>query len=144
VNRVHLSGNLGEKPVVTATSGGTFVTKLSLATTERRKKGDKWEDHTEWHRVVVWGNRAKTCERLDKGSQVIIEGRLQTTKWTDKAGVDRWTTEVIADQVEFGARVKPNRPPDPGYEGGNESGGGEQSSGGGGDGGFDADSDIPF
>ena len=76
---------------------------IMMATSDRRKGADgQWADATEWHSVVVFGNQAENCAKfLDKGRQVYVEGRLQTSKWQDKEGQDRWKTEVIANQVRF-------------------------------------------
>ena len=102
VNKVFLVGNLGQDPEVRSTAGGTTVCSLSIATSERRKVGGEWQDHTEWHKVVVWGHQAEACGKfLAKGRQVYVEGRLQTRKWQDKEGKDRYTTEVVADDVKF-------------------------------------------
>ena len=77
--------------------------KFSIATSERRKDSDgTWGDHTEWHNIICWGktaeNVAKYCQ---KGKQVYVEGRIQTRKWQDKEGNDRYSTEIVADQVKF-------------------------------------------
>ena len=103
VNKVILIGNLGQKPELRSTNGGLSVTKLRIATTDRRKGNDgQWADSTEWHSVVVFGGQAENCSKfLDKGRQVYIEGRLQTRKWQDRDGNDRWTTEVVANSVKF-------------------------------------------
>lgn len=102
VNKVILIGNLGQDPELRSTPSGQTVCKLSIATTERRKVGDEWKDHTEWHKVVVWGTTADNVGKFcRKGKQIYVEGRLQTRKWTDREGHDRYTTEVIADVVRF-------------------------------------------
>ena len=103
MNKVILIGNLGSDPEVRNTANGTAVASLSVATTERRKNGDgQWESTVEWHRVTVWGHTADACGRyLSKGSKVGVDGRLQTRKWTDKNGETRYTTEIVADNVEF-------------------------------------------
>jgi single-strand DNA-binding protein len=103
VNKVILIGNLGQDPEVRRTSSGASVCTLRLATAERRKDASgQWVDHTEWHSVVTFGTVADNCGRfLKKGRQVFIEGRLQTRKWQDKEGKDRYTTEVIAMNVQF-------------------------------------------
>ena len=118
MNRVILIGNLGHKPEVKKAKSGLSVCNLSVATNERVKKGDSWEDHTEWHRVVVFGSQADNCEKyLDKGSTVAVEGRNRTSSYQDKDGNDRKSTEVIADKVKFiggkdnGASSQPNRQP---------------------------------
>ena len=102
VNKAILVGNLGQDPEVRSTAGGQSVASLRLATTEKRKQGDQWADHTEWHSVVVWGKQAENVAKFcKKGKQLYIEGRLQTRKWQDKQGQDRYTTEVVADVVKF-------------------------------------------
>ena len=103
VNKVILIGNLGQKPEVRTSGGGLSISKLRIATSDRRKGSDgQWNDMTEWHSVVVFGSQAENCAKfLDKGRQVYVEGRLQTNKWQDKEGKDRWTTEIIANQVKF-------------------------------------------
>lgn len=102
LNKVILIGNLGQDPEVRYTNSQTAVVRLNIATSERRKSGDEWKDHTEWHTVVAFGKQAENCgEFLQKGRQVSIEGRLQTNKWQDKEGNDRYTTEIIADNIIF-------------------------------------------
>lgn len=102
VNKVILVGNLGQDPESKTTGGGTAVASLSLATSERRKSGDKWEEATEWHKVVSFGKVAENAARfLKKGSKVYVEGKLRTRKWQDKNGQDRYTTEVVADTIQF-------------------------------------------
>ena len=103
INKVILVGNLGRDPEIRQTQGGSSVCTLSVATAERQKDRDgNWTDHTEWHRVVCFGQTADACARfLAKGRQVYVEGKLRTNKWTDKDGNDRYTTEVIAFEVKF-------------------------------------------
>ncbi len=103
VNKVILVGNLGQDPDLRATAGGMPVCSLRIATTDRRKDKDgNWKDHTEWHSVVVYGRQAETANQyLRKGRMVYVEGRLQTRKWQDRNGQDRWTTEIIADNIRF-------------------------------------------
>ena len=102
VNRVHLVGNLGADPESRTTGNGTVVANLRLATSSRRKDGDEWVEHTEWHRVVCFGRTAESvCSYLTKGRQVYVEGELRTNKWTDRDGNERHKTEVVADRVEF-------------------------------------------
>ena len=98
VNKVILVGNLGQKPEMRYTATQTAVANLSIATTESWKDKESGEnrDKTEWHRVVFFGNLAEIAEKyLDKGSSVYVEGKIQTRKWQDKDGNDRYTTEVI-------------------------------------------------
>lgn len=103
INKVTLIGNLGRDPEIHNTKAGKSVANLNIATTERRKdKNGEWTDHTEWHRVVLFGNNAENAEKfLKKGRQVYIEGRLSTQKYQDEDGKDRYTTSVIADVVKF-------------------------------------------
>ncbi len=103
VNKVILIGNLGRDPELRYTQAGTPVAQLNVATSRRWKGQDgQMQEQTEWHRVVVWSKLAELCnEYLSKGSKVYIEGRLQTRKWTDQNGNDRYTTEVVAQDVQF-------------------------------------------
>lgn len=125
VNKVILVGNLGKDPEIKYTASGAAIANLTLATSESwndKQSGEKVEK-TEWHRVVAFQRLAEIMgEYLRKGSQVYIEGKLQTRKWQDQNGQDRWTTEVVANDMQMlGAR-------------GGEGGG--QPQGGGGGGGF--------
>ncbi len=103
VNKVILVGNLGQDPETRHTNGGNSVTTLRLATTEKYKDRDgAMQERTEWHTVIVWGKQGEACgKHLTKGRQVYVEGRLTTRKWQDKEGKDRYTTEVIGDNVRF-------------------------------------------
>ncbi len=103
VNKVILLGNLGKDPELRYTTSQTPVCSFSLATGERRKDaGGNWVDHTEWHNIVTFGKTAENCSQyLKKGRQAFIEGRIQTRKWQDKEGKDRYTTEIIAITVQF-------------------------------------------
>lgn len=103
LNKAMLIGNLGADPEVRATPGGQTVATLRMATNERwADKNGQQQERTEWHRVVVWGKQAEQCkEYLHKGSQVFIEGRIQTREWQDKEGQRRFTTEVVAQRVQF-------------------------------------------
>jgi len=103
LNKVMLIGNLGKDPEVRYTQSGTAVASFSMATTEKFKsKAGEWEDRTEWHNVTVWGRLAEISgEYLSKGKPVYIEGRLQTRKWQDREGVDRYTTEVVAEKMQM-------------------------------------------
>lgn len=103
VNKVILIGNLGQDPELKYIASGTAVTTFSLATNERwtGKEGKK-EERTEWHRIVVWGKLAELCsEYLSKGRTAFVEGRLQTREWQDKDGNKRYTTEIVASNVQF-------------------------------------------
>ena len=102
VNKVILVGRLGMDPELRRTRNDIAVVNVRLATNERKKEGDNWVDHTEWHTVTVWGRQAENLAKYcSKGKQLYIEGRLQTREFQDKAGVDRKATEVVADQVRF-------------------------------------------
>ena len=104
VNKVILVGNLGQKPEMRYTATQTAVANISIATTESWKDKESGEnrDKTEWHRVVFFGNLAEIAEKyLDKGSSVYVEGKIQTRKWQDKDGNDRWTTEIVGNQFNF-------------------------------------------
>jgi single-strand DNA-binding protein len=110
VNKVILVGNLGRDPEVRYMPDGGAVTNISVATTDVWKdKGGEKQERTEWHRVVFFAKLAEIAgEYLKKGSQVYIEGRLQTRKWQDKEGQDRYTTEIVADRMQMlGARSTP-------------------------------------
>jgi single-strand DNA-binding protein len=103
VNKVILIGNLGRDPEVRYMPSGDAVANISIATTEtwKDKNGEK-QEKTEWHRVAIFGKTAEIAgEYLKKGSQVYIEGRLETRKWTDKEGQERTTTEVRADRMQM-------------------------------------------
>ena len=102
VNKVILVGNLGQKPDMKYTQSNTAVANLSLATSEswKDKESGDLKTKTEWHRVVYFGKLAEIAEQyLDKGSKVYVEGKLQTRKWQDQAGNDRYTTEVLGQEL---------------------------------------------
>jgi single-strand DNA-binding protein len=103
LNKVMLIGNLGADPEVRYTPNQQAIGNLRVATAERRKGQDgQWTEHTEWHRVVVFGKTAENCAQyLTKGRPVYVEGRLQTRKWQDKEGKDRYSTEIVASTVQF-------------------------------------------
>ena len=104
VNKVILIGNLGNDPETRYLPSGTTVTNLSVATTEgwKDKQSGEYQERTEWHRVVLFGRIAEIAsEYLRKGSKVYIEGSLRTRKWQDKAGVDKYTTEINADDLQM-------------------------------------------
>lgn len=102
VNKCILVGHLGADPETRTSQAGNMVATLKIATNERVKRGDSWEDATEWHRVVCFGRTAENVARfLAKGRQIYIEGRIQTRKWTDRDGNERWTTEIVANDVRF-------------------------------------------
>ena len=103
VNKVILVGNLGRDPEVRYMPNGDAVANYSIATTEtwKDKQGNR-QEKTEWHNIVMYRRLAEIAgEYLKKGSSVYIEGRLQTRKWQDKQGNDRYTTEIIADQLQM-------------------------------------------
>ena len=103
VNKVILVGNLGRDPEVRYMPNGDAVANFSIATTEtwKDKQGNR-QEKTEWHNIVMYRRLAEIAgEYLKKGSSVYIEGRLQTRKWQDKQGNDRYTTEIIADQLQM-------------------------------------------
>lgn len=100
VNKVILVGNLGQDPEVRYMPNGNGVATLSLATTDswKDKNTGQLQERTEWHRVVLFGKLAEVAgEYLRKGSQIYVEGRLQTRKWTDQGGQERYTTEIVVD-----------------------------------------------
>jgi len=104
INKVILIGNLGADPEVKYTGTGNAVTNLRIATTENWKDRNTGEqvERTEWHNIVLYGRTAEVAgEYLRKGSQIYIEGRLQTRKWQDKEGQDRYTTEVVANEMQM-------------------------------------------
>ena len=103
VNKVILLGNLGKDPELRYSSQQFPIGSFSLATSERRKdQNGEWKDAVEWHNVVVLGKQAENCSKyLKKGSQAFIEGKIRTRKWQDKEGKDRYTTEIVADVVQF-------------------------------------------
>jgi single-strand DNA-binding protein len=101
VNKVILVGNLGRDAELRYTPGGAAVSTLNLATTEvfKDREGQRKED-TQWHRVILWGKTAESLQDyLTKGKQIYVEGKLQTRKWKDKEGNDRYTTEVKGDRI---------------------------------------------
>lgn len=103
VNKVILIGNLGRDPETRYMPDGGAITNISIATTDtwKDKQGEK-QEKTEWHRVAFFGKLAEIAgEYLKKGSQVYVEGRLQTRKWQDKEGVDKYTTEIVADRMQM-------------------------------------------
>ena len=103
VNKVILIGNLGRDPETRYTTSGDAVTNLRIATTEtwKDKSGEK-QEKTEWHTVVLFGRQAEIAgEYLKKGRSVYIEGRLQTRKYTDKEGVEKYSTEIVGDRMQL-------------------------------------------
>lgn len=104
INKVILIGNLGQDPEVRFTPSGTAVANLNLATTDTwmdRQSGQR-QERTEWHRVVMFNKTAEIAQQyLKKGSKVYIEGRLQTRKWQDQNGQDRYSTEIVANDMQM-------------------------------------------
>lgn len=154
LNKVQLIGRLGGDPEVKYTQGGTAVARFSVATSERwtdKQSGEK-QEKTEWHRIVIWGKLAEICgEYLKKGALVYLEGRNETSKYTDKQGIERYATDVVCSVMNMlgsksdgqgapsggrdtnnGGRQQQQRPPQ-----GQQQGQGRQQQG------FD-DDDIPF
>ncbi|WP_457576534.1 single-stranded DNA-binding protein [Desulfomarina sp.] len=143
INKVILVGNLGSDPELRYTQSGTAVATLSVATNRRWKDRDgNPQEETEWHRVIVWAQSAEFCSNyLSKGMKVYVEGRLQTRKWQDQNGNDRYTTEIIASTIQNltprnsdfggGGSQEPPLPPDPF---GDSSSGGSPTTG----------EDVPF
>lgn len=169
VNKVILVGNLGADPETRYLPSGDAVANIRLATTDRYKDkaSGEFKELTEWHRVSFFGRLAEIVnEYLKKGSSVYIEGRIRTRKWTDQSGQERYSTEIVADQMQMlGGRGGASSGDDGGYSrsapmersggGGRAPAGGRASSGGGAGGssrpsapaggGFDdMDDDIPF
>jgi single-strand DNA-binding protein len=148
VNKAILLGNVGKEPELRYTQNGTAVCNFTLATTERRKVGGEWQDQTEWHNLVAWGKLAETCSNfLGKGSQVYIEGRIQTRKWEDRDGNSRYSTEVVANQMVLLGRPKGQRPDAGGYGDSYSPGGGSKGPADdfpGPDEDFDPNDDVPF
>jgi single-strand DNA-binding protein len=119
VNKVIIVGALGRDPETRYTPGGDAVTNLSVATSEQwnDKATGKKKELTEWHRIVFYRKLAEIAgEYLKKGSQVYIEGKLHTRKWTDKEGVERYTTEIVADAMQMlGSRQGGSQPQEEQY-----------------------------
>lgn len=110
VNKVILVGTLGKDPETRYMPNGKAVSNLSVATSEswKDKQSGEQQERTEWHRVSMFGRLAEIAEEyLRKGSQVYLEGKLQTRKWQDKEGRDRYTTEIVADEMQMLGGKKP-------------------------------------
>ena len=165
VNKVIIVGNLGADPETRAMPSGTTVANLRIATSEswRDKQSGEQQERTEWHRVALFGRLAEiAAEYLRKGSQVYIEGSLRTRKWQDKQGNDRYSTEIVGNDMQMlGGRGGGGGPGGAGGapggggrehfdEGGGGGGGGSGAGGGsgrapgGGGSGEEFDDDIPF
>ena len=158
VNKVILLGNLGRDPETRYTTGGDAVCNLNIATSEqwKDKNGEK-QERTEWHRVVLFGRQAEIAgEYLKKGRSVYVEGRLQTRKYTDKDGVEKYSTEIVGDRMQLlgsgrdagggDAEFGSSGGPPPRRESGTGGGGGAPGKGSGGakKQTEDFDDDIPF
>jgi len=146
LNKVMIIGNLGKDPEVRYTAAGTAVASFSVATSEKYKnKAGEWEEKTEWHNVTLWARLAEIAgEYLAKGKTVFVEGRLQTRKWQDRDGKDRYTTEIVGEKMQMlGGKGD-------GSGSGRSSESRESGGSGGGSGGyheepaFNPDDDIPF
>jgi single-strand DNA-binding protein len=165
INKVILIGNLGADPETRAMPSGMTVANIRIATSEnwKDKQSGENKERTEWHNVAMFGRLGEIAgEYLKKGSKVYIEGSLRTRKWQDKSGNDRYTTEIIANEMQMldsrggggmggggesgggggGRGRQQNNAPDDYDQGGPPSGGGSDKGGGGGGGEFD--DDIPF
>lgn len=128
VNKVIILGRLGQDPEVRTTASGTQVVNLNVATNElgRADEQGNRQDLTEWHRIVLFGRTAEVASQyLRKGSQVYIEGRLQTRKWQDQNGQDRYSTEIVGNEMQFiGGRQEGGAPQQGGGFGQQPQGGG--------------------
>ena len=159
VNKVILIGNLGKDPEVKYTPSGTAVAKFSLATNERYKdKSGEWQDRTEWHNLVAYQRTAEIVrDYTEKGSKIYVEGALQTRKWTDQSGVEKYSTEVVLQGFNSVLTMLDGRSGGGGGGFGDDAGGDFGSSSpssapprrvaaaaGGGRGNSDMDDDIPF
>lgn len=103
LNKVMLIGNVGKDPEVRHLESGASVASFPLATSERFKdRNGEYQEQTEWHNIVCWRNLAETVEKyIAKGSQVYIEGKIRTRNWQDQSGQKRYTTEIIADNIQM-------------------------------------------
>ena len=152
INKVILVGNLGADPETRYMPSGSAVTNLSVATSEswKDKQTGEQKERTEWHKVAMFNRLAEiAAEYLKKGSQVYIEGKLRTRKWQDQNGQDRWTTEIIADEMQMLGGRGGAGGGGGSFGGGQQGGGGGQQRSGGGNaapqsGPDDFDDDIPF
>ena len=151
INKVIVVGNLGGDPETRYMPSGAAVTNLTVATNEswKDKQTGEQKERTEWHKVAMFGRLAEiAAEYLRKGSQVYIEGKLRTRKWQGQDGQDRYTTEIIADEMQMlGGRGGAGGGGSFGGGGGGQQGGGQQGGGGSAPpqpGPDDFDDDIPF
>ncbi|MFC1529415.1 single-stranded DNA-binding protein [Gemmatimonadota bacterium] len=148
VNKVIVLGNLGQDPEVKSTQGGQMLARLRVATnrTWTGKDGQRQEE-TEWHTIVAWGRLAEIIEQyLKKGDQAYFEGRLQTRSWEDKSGEKRYSTEIVAQEMQMlGSGGGGGGGGGRGGFGGDQAGNGHAGSGGGGSGVVEPeDDDLPF
>jgi single-strand DNA-binding protein len=149
INKVILIGYLGQDPETRSTPSGSTVTNIRIATSEgwRDKQTGEAKEHTEWHSIVLWDKLGEIAgEYLKKGSQVYIEGRLRTRKWQDKSGNDRYTTEILASDMQMlggskGASGDASKPPQLDKTGAARGGATGEKAVSGND---DFDDDIPF
>jgi len=152
VNKVILVGHLGKDPEVRYSPNGGAVANITLATSEswKDKNSGEKQERTEWHRVVFFGRLAEIAgEYLKKGAQIYIEGRLQTRKWQDKEGKDRYTTEIVAGEMQMlgsreGRGGSSSADFDQSADEGRSSSRAPATAGAGKSGGGDFDDDIPF
>ncbi len=101
VNKVFLIGNLGKDPEVKYTPSGVQIAKFSLATSERVKRGDSWEERTDWHNIVLFSRQAEYAkDYLKKGMTVFVDGKITTRTWDDENGVRKYMTEIIGNVVK--------------------------------------------
>lgn len=146
VNKAIILGNLGRDPEVRTMQSGDKVANLSIATSERWKDRNSGEqrEKTEWHRVVIFGRLAEIVERyLKKGSKVYLEGKIQTRKWTDQSGQEKYSTEIVLQGFDAKMVMLDGKGGGEGYNDGNTSGGGYDAPASQ-EGGADLDDDIPF
>ncbi|MEE8140134.1 MAG: single-stranded DNA-binding protein [Alphaproteobacteria bacterium] len=148
VNKVILVGNLGRDPEVRSTQDGAKIVQLSMATSEswKDKATGERRERTEWHRVVIFNERlADVAEQyLRKGSKLYVEGQLQTRKWQDKEGLDRYTTEIVLGRFRGELTMLDSRSSEGGGAGGGPSEEPAAAGAGGGGGASDLDDEIPF
>ena len=115
VNKVIVIGNLGKDPEVRYLASGDAVVNITVATTEswKDKSSGQKKEETEWHRISMFGKTAEIAgQYLKKGAQVYIEGKFQTKKWTDKEGIERYTTEIRCDRMQMLGKAKEAQEPD--------------------------------
>lgn len=107
MNKIIILGRLGKEPELKYSKSGTAILNVTIATNDSYKDGDEWKERTEWHSVVMFGKRAEAiAQYCKKGDQLLVEGKIQTQKWQDKDGNDRYKTEIISREVEFFGKQK--------------------------------------